>query len=102
MVAVISSGITALFSRALPARPNTKSTRLASHHAISFSRAKPLSPRSRMRVRPPAPADQCHDAGDLLHRARRGVGVRTAELGRQQVPAAEHIERQIAVAVIVA
>src|SRR5690606_34390452 len=33
------------------ARPKRKSTRLVSHQAISPSRAKPESPRSRMRVR---------------------------------------------------
>ena len=37
-----------------------------------------------------------------FHRARRGVGVRAAQLGRQQVPAAEDVERQVAVAVVIA
>src|SRR5918994_322008 len=41
-------------------------------------------------------------AGALLDRPRRGIDVRAAELGCQQVLAAEHIERQIAVAVVVA
>jgi hypothetical protein len=35
----------------LRARPNRKSTLLASHHAISSSRAKPLSARSRIFTR---------------------------------------------------
>jgi hypothetical protein len=38
-------------SRGLRARPNRKSTRLASHQLISSSRQKPESPRSRMRTR---------------------------------------------------
>jgi hypothetical protein len=42
------------------------------------------------------------DPLDLGHRARRGVDVGAAQLGREQVPAAEHVERQIAVAVVVA
>ena len=37
--------------RGLRARPKTKSTRFASHQAISASRAKPLSARSRIRTR---------------------------------------------------
>jgi hypothetical protein len=50
-VAVISSDLIASSRRSLRARPNRKSTRFASHHAISASRAKPESPRSRMRTR---------------------------------------------------
>ena len=50
----------------------------------------------------PAGADLADDARDLLHGAGRGVDVGAAQLGRQQVPAAEDVERQVAVAVVVA
>ena len=50
----------------------------------------------------PAGADLADDARHLLDRASRGVDVGAPELGRQQMPAAEHIERQVAVAVVVA
>jgi hypothetical protein len=43
-----------------------------------------------------------HDAGDLLHGACCAVDIRAAQLGRQQVPAAEDVERKVAVAVIIA
>ncbi len=39
---------------------------------------------------------------DFLHRARAGVDVRATELGCQQVLAADHVKRQVAVAVVVA
>ena len=42
------------------------------------------------------------DARDLLDRPGASVDVRRPELGRQQMPAAEHVERQVAVAVVVA
>jgi hypothetical protein len=42
-----------------------------------------------------------NDAGDLLHRPGAGVDIGAAQLGGEQVPAAEDVERQIAVAVIV-
>jgi hypothetical protein len=42
-----------------------------------------------------------NDAGDLLHRPGTRIDVGAAQLGREQVPAAEDVERQIAVAVIV-
>ena len=88
--------------RGLRARPKTKSTRFASHQAISASRAKPLSARSRMRTRGQRARIRRDDARDLLHGAGRGVDVGAAELGRQQVPAAEDVERQVAVGVVVA
>ena len=50
----------------------------------------------------PAGADPADDARDLLDRAGRGVDVGAPELGRQQVAAAEDVERQVAVAVVVA
>ena len=46
----------------------------------------------------PAGADPADDARDLLDGPGRGVDVGAAELGRQQVPAAEDVERQVAVA----
>ncbi|MET3524655.1 hypothetical protein ABID25_006526 [Mesorhizobium abyssinicae] len=50
----------------------------------------------------PLPADLPHDPLDLLDRSLAGVDVGTPELCRQQVPAAEDVERQVAVAVAVA
>jgi hypothetical protein len=50
----------------------------------------------------PRLADLADDAGHLLDRAGGGVDVGAPQLGRQQVAAAEDVERQIAVAVIVA
>src|SRR5271165_488592 len=50
----------------------------------------------------PAGADPRHDPGDLLHRSGARVDVGSAKLRRQQMAAAEHIKRQIAVAVVIA
>ena len=50
----------------------------------------------------PAGADLPDDPLDLLNAAGGGVDVGAAQLGRQQVPPAEHVERQIAVGVVVA
>ena len=50
----------------------------------------------------PAGADLADDARDLLDRPRAGVDVRAAQFGRQQMPAAEDVERQVAVAVVIA
>ncbi len=76
---------------------------MSSHQAIRSSRAKPLSARSRIRTRgqraricaddPRATSSTAPAAASML--ARRS-------LADQQVPAAEHVERQIAVAVVVA
>ena len=43
-----------------------------------------------------------HDAFDLLDRAGRGVDVGAPELRRQQLLAAEHVQRQVAVAIVIA
>jgi len=50
----------------------------------------------------PARPDPGDDARDFLDRSGAGVDVRRPELGRQEMPAAEHGERQIAVTVVVA
>ena len=50
----------------------------------------------------PTPANLRDDARHFLNRAGAGVDVRRPELGRQQMPAAEHVKRQVAVAIIVA
>ena len=42
------------------------------------------------------------DPRDLLDRAGAAIDVRRPQLGRQQMPAAEHIQRQVAVAIVVA
>jgi branched-chain amino acid transport system substrate-binding protein len=48
------------------------------------------------------PADLRHDPGDLVLGARRGVNVCWPQLSQKQLPAAEHIKRQIAVAFVIA
>src|SRR5439155_18550845 len=50
----------------------------------------------------PAASDPGHDPGDLLDRTGRGIDVGPPQLGRQQMTAAEDVERQVAVAVVVA
>ena len=50
----------------------------------------------------PAGADLPDDPRNLLDATRTGVDVGGAQLGRQQVAAAEHVQRQIAVAVVIA
>src|SRR6201998_4901546 len=50
----------------------------------------------------PAPADLRGDPRHLLDAARAGVDVGRAAFGGQQMPAAEHVQRQIAVAVVIA
>jgi hypothetical protein len=42
------------------------------------------------------------DARHLRDRLGAGIDVRAAQLGRQQMPPAEDVERQIAVAVVIA
>src|SRR5437763_17062700 len=50
----------------------------------------------------PALADAGDDPRHLLDAAGTGVDVGRAQFGGQQMPAAEHIERQIAVVVVIA
>ena len=50
----------------------------------------------------PALADARDDARHLVRRASAGVDVGAPQLGRQQVVAAEDVERQVAVAVVIA
>ena len=50
----------------------------------------------------PARADVRDDARHLLDRAGRRVDVGAPQLGHQQMAAAEHVERQIAVAIVIA
>ena len=50
----------------------------------------------------PAPAHLGNDPGHLFDRASRGIDIRAPQLGRQQMPAAEDVQRQVAVAVVVA
>jgi hypothetical protein len=50
----------------------------------------------------PAPADLGNDARHLLDRPITARDVRTPLAGQQQVPTAEHVERQVAVFFIVA
>src|SRR4051794_23285095 len=50
----------------------------------------------------PAGADAADEADQFLHRARSGIDVGPAQLRRQQMAATEDVQRQIAVAVVVA
>jgi hypothetical protein len=50
----------------------------------------------------PRRADPIDDAGHLGHGAGRGVDVRGPQHRREQMPTAEHVQRQIAVAAVVA
>jgi hypothetical protein len=49
----------------------------------------------------PPGRDLAHDPLQFLDRPRRPVDVRTPQLGSQQVPTAGHVERKIAVAIVV-
>src|SRR5215469_13533007 len=81
--AAANSAAIAAVRRAFLARPKRKSTVLCSHQCISSSRANPASARNRMRT-------------------RAGVDVGTAQFGRQEVPVAEDVKRQVAVAIVIA
>ncbi len=50
----------------------------------------------------PVLADVANDAGDLFRCAVGGIARRGSELGGEQMPAAEDVQRQIAIAVVVA
>src|ERR1700739_3708751 len=49
----------------------------------------------------PAGGNLFDDAGDLFRRAGAAVDVGGPELGRQKMPAAEHVKRQVAVAIVI-
>ena len=73
-----------------------------SHQTISASRAKPESARNRIRTLRPAGPDLGDDPRDLFNRPGAGIDVGAPQLGGQEMPAAEDVKRQIAVAVVVA
>src|SRR5213078_2462681 len=72
-------------SRSLRASPNTKSTLLASHQVMMSSRA-----------------NAGDEARHLLERAIRCVPVGPPQPGDQQMATAEHVQGQIAVAIVIA
>src|SRR5262249_4796876 len=80
------------------ARPNRKSTPLRSHHRISASRANPESPRSTM----PTSGQRARICATMRDRAGRGVDVGRPLFGRQEMRATKDVQRQIAVAVVIA
>jgi hypothetical protein len=49
----------------------------------------------------PAGADAVDNAADLLDRTRGGIDVGAAQLGGEQMAATEHVERQVAVAIVI-
>ncbi len=71
--------------------------RLAPSHQGVAGKAR-IGAQEDLHPRPPGP-DLGYDAFDLVDRAGRRIDVRAPELGREQVPAAEHVQRQIAVAI---
>lgn len=73
---------------------------LAPHHQARAREAR-IGAHQDAHPRPafPVPAD---DPRQLDIGSRRLVDVRTPQLGRQQMPAARHVQRQIAIAVVVA
>ena len=66
-----------------------------------LAREARVGPQQDLDPRPTRP-DPGDDPRHLLEGARRSVDVRAPESGRQQLAAAEHVQRQVAVAVIVA
>jgi hypothetical protein len=50
----------------------------------------------------PAAADLADNAGHFLHRSGGAIDVRAAQRRRQQVPTAEDVQRQIAIAIVIA
>src|SRR5690606_31963431 len=74
--------------------------RLAPAHQLIAAEAA-VGAQQNARARPAA-ADLRDDPLDLLARSCGAIDVRAPQPGRQQVPAAEDVERQIAVAVVVA
>ena len=74
--------------------------RLAPGHQLVTGKARV---RAQQDLHPrPSSANPLDDPGHLLHRPRRGVDVRGPQPGREQMPAAEHVQRQIAVAAVIA
>ena len=89
-------------SRSLPAIPSTYCTPFSSHQAHQVVAAEAAVGADHDRGPRPMLADVADDAGDLLRRAVGGIIGRRSKLRRQQMPAAEDVQRQIAVAIVVA
>jgi len=71
--------------------------RLAPRHQLVPGKAR-IGAQDDLHARPAGP-DLDHDTFDLVDRAGRGIDIRASELGREQVPPAEHVQRQVAVTV---
>jgi hypothetical protein len=71
--------------------------RLAPSHELVAGKAR-IGAQEDLHPRPPGP-DLGRDAFDLVDRAGGRIDVRAPKLGREQVPPAEHVQRQIAVAI---
>ena len=75
---------------------------MASHQAIKASRAKPeVGPQQDAHIQQ-ADAQPRHDPGDHLRRSGARIDVGFAKLRRQEMAAAEHVKRRVAVAVVIA
>src|SRR5262245_13682709 len=74
--------------------------RLAPGHHL-LSRKAAVSPYENANTRP-ALADVGNDACHLLYGTVRRVEARHTQLGSQQMPSAEHVQRQVAITVVIA
>jgi hypothetical protein len=74
--------------------------RLAPGHELVAGKAR-IGTQQDLHPRPTG-ADLADDASHFILGAGGRVDVRAPELGREQVPATEHVQRQIAVAVVIA
>src|SRR3954449_10701938 len=93
---------TRVSSRALRARPKTKSTRFCSHQSMSASRAKAESARSTIVTRGQRARTWCTMRWTASTAPGTRIDVGAAQLGGQEMTAAKDVERQVAVAIIVA
>jgi hypothetical protein len=75
---------------------------LCSHQLISSSRQKPQGGAQNDLYRTEALADLSNDALDLLTRTGRSIDVRTAQLRAQEMLAREDVQRQVAIAIVIA
>src|SRR4029077_141578 len=73
---------------------------LAPSHQL-LAREAGVGAQQNAHTRPTAP-NLGNDARHLFHRAGRSIDIRAPQLGGQQIATAEHVERQIAVAVVIA
>src|SRR5499427_5068751 len=96
--AAANSAAIAAVRRTFLARPKRKSTLLCPHQCISCSRANPASARNRMRTR----GQQARRWPTMRATSSTSPALASMLLGRQKVPVAEDVKRQVAVAIVIA